>query len=249
MSPKIRLALLLAAAALPAGAAAAADLDPPIYADQAAEYTPVEVGSGWYLRGDLGYQVKDAYDEDRDINGDYGVVGIDLDSSEDKWTGSAGIGYHFTDWLRSDVNIGYIPGNELDAGYDDGGNIESASLSNEAWYAMANAYVDLGTFAGFTPYIGAGAGAIRTKYEAQADYSNGGVTRDWSDDSTDYAFAYALNAGLAYHFSDNLAVDLGYQYIASPDAEYVDVTDLDNYPVREGLDFHQVRLGLRYDLW
>lgn len=250
MFPKARLACLLAAAAaMPCATAMAADLDPPIYADQAPEYAPVEVGSGWYLRGDIGYQINEEYDGERDLNGDYGVVDIDVDSDEKRWTGSLGIGYHLTDWLRSDINVGYIPGNEVDVDYDDGGNIEHGELSNDAWYVMANAYVDLGTYVGFTPYLGAGAGVLSTKHEADAHYDNGGFERDFSDDGRDYEFAYSLDAGVAYHFTDNLSADLGYQYISAPNAEYVDVTDLDHYPVREGLDFHQVRIGLRYDLW
>ena len=55
-----RLALLLAAAALgPLPAAYAADYDPPIIVEEATEYVPVEVGSGWYLRGDVGYNFSD----------------------------------------------------------------------------------------------------------------------------------------------------------------------------------------------
>ena len=50
----LRIALSLAAFG-PLAAAHAADYDPPIVIDDAAEYVPVEVGSGWYLRGDVGY--------------------------------------------------------------------------------------------------------------------------------------------------------------------------------------------------
>ena len=54
MNLTLRFALSLAALA-PFAAAHAADYDPPIYVEEAAEYVPVEVGSGWYLRGDVGY--------------------------------------------------------------------------------------------------------------------------------------------------------------------------------------------------
>ncbi len=53
MKQSLRIVLLLAAS-MPA-AAYAADYDPPIFVEEAAEYVPVEVGSGWYLRGDVGY--------------------------------------------------------------------------------------------------------------------------------------------------------------------------------------------------
>ncbi len=49
-----RIALSLAATAGPVSVAASADYDPPIYVEDALE-VPVEIGSGWYLRGDLGY--------------------------------------------------------------------------------------------------------------------------------------------------------------------------------------------------
>lgn len=248
MFRKFRFACLLAA--VPFGPALAADLDPPIYADQAPEYTPVEVGSGWYLRGDVGYQFEGAYDDERSLDRDYRLGSVDLDQSEDYFTGSLGFGYHFTDYLRADVNGGYIPGNEADIGYDDGGNRAEGELSNDAWYGMANVYVDLGTIAGFTPYVGAGAGVLANKWEWKGDYDLDGDDphRDGGSDRGT-AFAYALNAGVAYRVADNFSVDLGYQYVASPDAEYVDVTDPESFESREGLDFHQVRLGLRYDLW
>ncbi|RWK45561.1 MAG: porin family protein, partial [Mesorhizobium sp.] len=66
---------------------------------------------------------------------------------------------------------------------------------------------------------------------------------------TQYSFAYSLNAGVAYQVSKNLLVDVGYQYLSSPDAEYATLADLDDSPIRKGIDSHQVKVGLRYDLW
>ena len=45
---------LVAAGAMPSFAA---DYDPPIVIDAVDDYVPVEVGNGWYLRGDLGYSI------------------------------------------------------------------------------------------------------------------------------------------------------------------------------------------------
>ena len=45
---------LVAAGAMPSYAA---DYDPPIVIDAVDDYVPVEVGNGWYLRGDLGYSI------------------------------------------------------------------------------------------------------------------------------------------------------------------------------------------------
>ena len=59
-------------------------------------------------------------------------------------------------------------------------------------------------------------------------------------------FAYAASVGFAYRVTQNASVDVGYQYLSSPDTQYV---DSDTLQIREGVDFHQIRIGLRYDLW
>src|SRR5690606_13395425 len=102
--------------------------------------------------------------EDSFDDPDFGVPGVDYDDDRIPFSGSIGFGYHFTDYLRADLNLGYIPGNEASLDYAAVGTTASGSLSNRAWYGMANTYVDLGTYAGFTPYIGAGLGVYRNKY-------------------------------------------------------------------------------------
>ena len=52
---KLLVAVLPMALATSAIPALAADYDPPIVIDAVDDYVPVEVGNGWYLRGDLGY--------------------------------------------------------------------------------------------------------------------------------------------------------------------------------------------------
>jgi opacity protein-like surface antigen len=118
---------------------------------------------------------------------------------------------------------------------------------------MLNGYVDLGTYVGITPYLGGGLGVVQSKHQLSASYftNNGDPTDDFElhDDSTKYSLAYTLNAGLAYQVTKNVSVDLGYQYFSAPDAEYVTAESLTSYPVKKGISNHQVKLGLRYDLW
>ena len=47
----------------------------------------------------------------------------------------------------------------------------------------------------------------------------------------------------------NLQLDLGYQYLSAPDAEIAEVRDFTSYPIHKGIDAHQIKVGLRYDLW
>ncbi|WP_309082579.1 OmpW family outer membrane protein [Chelativorans sp.] len=221
-------AAVAAAAALPAGAA---DYDPPLVLEDAPNYVPVEVGSGWYLRGDLTYNINESvYDLD--------VLGERMENT--RFGGSVGFGYHFTDLLRADVNLAYLSRDKFEL--EDG--LDEISAENRVLAAMVNGYFDLGTFVGVTPYVGAGAGVLYSMHEISVDSPTLGVMFEATD--RQYEFAYALNAGVNYQVTQNLSVDLGYQYLSSPGTQYVDV---DSGDLEKGLDYHQVKLGLRYDLW
>jgi len=244
---------------LPLTPAFAADYDPPIYADQAPDYVPVEVGSGWYLRGDVSYLVQKSFK-----NGDFTfpstINNESFGESEDAYFASVGFGYHFNDYLRADLNFGYLPGNKASFGYDDSAVVAlptlstqgSGSLKNYAFSGILNGYVDLGTYVGITPYLGAGIGVVRSTHKLSASYTDNNVPANSfsvRDNATKYSLAYTLNAGLAYQVTKNVSVDLGYQYFSAPSAEYVTAESLTSFPVKKGISNHQVKVGLRYDLW
>ncbi|AEH85811.1 MULTISPECIES: outer membrane protein [Mesorhizobium] len=255
-----RMAQALAALSLlPLTPALAADYDPPIYVDQAPDYVPVEVGSGWYLRGDVSYLAEKNFK-----NGDFTfpstINNESFSQSEDAFFGSVGFGYHFNDYLRADLNFGYLPGNSANASYNDSAvvtsptlpTVGSASLKNYAFSGMLNGYVDLGTYVGITPYVGAGVGVVRSTRKLSATYIDNNDPANnltQQDNKNQYSLAYTLNAGLAYQVTKNVSVDLGYQYFSAPDAEYVTAESLTSFPVKKGISNHQVKLGLRYDLW
>ena len=227
-----RLAQLLAAAALgPLPAAHAADYEPPIIVEDATEYVPVEVGSGWYLRGDVGYNFNDTPYQ-------FSAFGEEVRNTH--ITGSIGAGYHFTDYVRGELNFGFLSNDRFDA--TDG--INTISFEHNVWSGMANGYVDLGTIAGFTPYVGAGIGLVYSSHDIDVDAPL--VPLAFSADDTQYKVAYSLGAGINYQVSQNASVDVGYEYLTAPDVEYVDV---DTLTTKTGIDYHQVKVGLRYDLW
>lgn len=253
-----RSALLIAASAfLPMASAIAADYDPPVI-EAAEEYVPVEVGSGWYLRGDIGYIFDKGYGDTQlaivDGFADFApfppIQVSSWEEDDNAVLGSIGFGYHFNDYLRADVNLGLLPDEESSAsGVLLGGCIGAVcgaelNAKNTYWTGLVNAYVDLGTFAGFTPYVGGGVGVLYSKTELSAVGNRMEV--NYSD--RDYNFLYSLNAGVSYAVAENTSIDLGYQYMSAPDAPFVKVSD-NGAEFSEGIDQHQVRLGLRYDLW
>ena len=222
-----RATLALAATMLWPLAVQAADYEPPVVVEEAPEYVPVEVGSGWYLRGDLGYNInKSPYD----------VTFGGVDTRSTRINGSIGAGYHFTDYFRGELNVGFLSNDKYD--WTDG--TDSIRAESNIWSGMANAYADLGTIAGFTPYVGGGVGLLYSSRKVEDTF------QALSDRETQYALAYSLGAGVAYQVAQNTSIDVGYQYLSAPSLEYFDIPSGN---MKKGLDFHQVRVGLRYDLW
>ena len=279
MSRSIVAALLLSTS----GAAFAADLDNVVYAPGPPRTVPVEIGNGWYLRGDVSYNFSTEGDatsfrtfDTTTLNygtQDYTTSGFDTD-----WGVSAAVGYQFTDWFRAEASLDYYRGSfdtttvtAAPCTSGGGGPVGTGcstlgSADFNAWGVMANAYIDLGTYVGFTPYVGAGAGMTLVDYK---DYTSqdfcvsggagcGGATFAALTHSgeSDWRFTYALMAGVSYDISRNLKADIGYRYInvAGGDAYGFDtvstaagatgVQGSDN-----GYDVHQIRASLRYALW
>jgi opacity protein-like surface antigen len=209
MSKRIVVTSCIAVLAGVMAPAQAADLDEIIYAKELRETKTVEIGSGWYLRGDLGYQANKKYGSAvaNATSPFQGLVPFTpsgaLAQNNDfaSMTASIGAGYHLNDLFRVDFNIAAVGQNAFgqDGTFTGGcagtrtitttnyvGGVPvvpstttsstssvncngSISVDNAMYLGMLNGYVDLGTFAGFTPYIGAGVGLAYTKQTARAD--------------------------------------------------------------------------------
>lgn len=269
MFHSIRLTSCIAAAMLAAsGGALAADYDPPIFVEEAPSLVPVEIGSGWYLRGDVGYALKSkagpfsyrTFDPGPPVA--YGSDLFDTGSVSGGFNFGVGFGYHFSDWLRADATLERFKvdfaGTRSD--YPLAGWRTEDAASAVAYSLMINGYVDLGTIAGITPYAGAGIGYTHVKWDGlrssvydaadafDSNSSNGGVG--------DWRFTYALMAGVAYDITDNMKLDLGYKFrrVNNGDMFGWNTVDAGNGATgnqgRDGaLNQHEIRVGLRYDLW
>ena len=260
--------------------ARAADfIEEPAYVERPV-YQPVST-SGWYLRGDVGYVFKNKTSGDWDFYNQFpGVEGIDDTYHYDTFTldGAAsiggGVGYRFTDHLRTDATLDYfktdvagetpcpfmvqIDPNGLNLPFDAECNLKGSTKAS-VWTAMANAYVDIGQFGRINPYIGAGIGFAHVSYD---DYSEDQVcgapyscpfsgTHDGKDS---WRFASALMAGATIDLTAQLKLDAGYKYtrIEGGDAYGFDGPDTSfgasGVQGRDhGFDVHTVRAGLRYE--
>ena len=274
------LALALSfSAVLTAGQGAfATDLPPEVEAPE------IAIGgsgpAGWYLRGDLGYA---GWSDGGAPEFDTVSAGptITTDGFDDARFGnpvsfSGGIGYQLNDMARLDLTTDYFA--------DDFGGRATSSLpcagglantgcgfDTEAGYKalglMANAYVDLGTVVGLTPYVGGGLGATRLEW--------GGVTGStfcidgaascagspaFGDTTyagrTDWRLTWALMAGVSYDVASNLKLDFGYRYSRINGGDMFDFTAAEQALGAsgakgrdDGLDRHEFRVGLRMTTW
>ena len=174
--------------------AAAADLGsaPPPTMPASQGQTMFEVGSNWYIRGDLGV----SFDEAPTVSLSSistpppGLIATPYTTpagtnwSTTNFTGGLGAGYRFNDYLRLDATWDYrtgVGGTRNTAlvcpqspttgvvaattGLPAGNLYNTSDICNGSTNLkqynntfLANGYVDLGTYGGFTPYVGGGLG-------------------------------------------------------------------------------------------
>jgi opacity protein-like surface antigen len=221
---------------------------------------PAPVFGGWYIRGDLDYHWTDFQGADYIT---YGVdcCGLPVPGTNSFATGDldgafslgAGVGYQITSYLRTDLTLDYWFDSDFDgstAGVCGGVACVSTDTSSyNAWVLLANAYADLGTYYGFTPYVGAGIGGANVNWDDLHNTIDGTTTVH--SGASDWRFAWALMAGTSYCLTDNLKLDVGYRYTNVDGGRMFDLAPAVGPGAGPGFDdgfnVHEARAGLRYD--
>ncbi len=191
-------------------------------------------------------------------------------------TWGGGFGYSFNDWMRADLTVDGFR-SDFDGTTSSlapcfpalaGTGCRSENRSEvSAVSVLANAYVDLGTVSGFTPYVGAGAGYSYLSWGGGNDRSyctdgivlcpgGGALTDTHHEGENGWRFTYALMAGVAYDLTENFKVDVGYKY------RHIDGGDMFKWDAASAalgasgtqgshgdITQHEVRVGLRYEIW
>jgi opacity protein-like surface antigen len=225
---------LAGAAALLNSAALAADLPPPLPPPVYRAPPPVECcNSGWYLRGDVGVGMQQFSDfqftqTNLATSGPWPATWrIDQKDIKDTAFVGFGIGYAWNNWARFDVTAEYRMSSKFKAvgSYVNFPNPALGRASDfydgdhQATVFLANAYLDLGTWWCLTPFVGVGAGGVQHKTSALSDVglnTNGLGASAWgvtAQDHTQWNFAWAVHAGLAYNVTNNLKLEFSYRYL------------------------------------
>ncbi len=245
------------------------------------ELPPVEQFGGWYLRGDISVDWVDDFDTTFVGNS---FIQSELDQG---YNIGIGIGYQIDEFFRADITLerfasdfdGTTAGSCAFDGFGSAivgscRSVESADFT--AWSAMANVYIDIGHFSGFTPYAGAGIGAsyvswdsyrsidtcTRSSVATSSCYSAGSAayvapgaggatsTRTTSYEGDDsWKFSYALMAGFSYDLTENLKLDAGYKYTNIASGPIINDIGGGASVDHDDLGIHAFRVGLRYQIW
>jgi|HubBroStandDraft_4_1064222.scaffolds.fasta_scaffold32104_3 opacity protein-like surface antigen len=246
-------------------AAGAADLPPII---QQAPPPPVAEYGGWYLRGDIGFSSERAgnFHEDGLVPAPTSVQNA-ASGFETGGIFRLGVGYQFNSWFRADITGEYrspATWSSFDI-TNSGGTLipEHVTVHKSEFVALANVYADLGTWWCITPFVGAGAGFAGiqlSNFQETAIASLNPQTganlinaNNFAPDTTQWNFAWALHAGLAYKVTPNFSVELAYRYLNLGNAQTGAIVGFLNNPQGtvfhiDNISSHDVTLGVRWML-
>jgi opacity protein-like surface antigen len=238
------------------GTAVAADLDPIV------EPVPLAVG-GWYLRGAIGMsnQRLDNLEYQYFEAPGYATEWINKGDFSSAPTFSLGAGYKFNDWFRADLTGQYRGKADFYASQRVFDSINDRVYGDDytarksEWLFLANGYVDLGTYKGITPYVGAGIGTSRNTISGFRDINNDLNASGFAGTDSQWNFAWALHAGVGFRVTENLIFDLGYSYVDLGNATTAraynsnpNETPRDNDGFKfKNITSHDVNFGIRYE--
>jgi opacity protein-like surface antigen len=213
---------------------------------------PVEIGSGWYMRGDLGYRL-------------YAAPSMTETGTTTPLAGTSagggiviggGFGYQFSERFRGDLTIDYsLPASFRGTIACNTTEICTNSIGVSAITGMVNAYFDLATIGSFTPYVGAGVGVamVSTSGNSSSDTSGPPPVTATYPGATRYNLAWALMGGATWEMSPDTLIDLSFRLASLGGASTGTV------PAAAGGDGSgvisigniiapEVRLGMRYKI-
>ena len=231
-------------------------------------------GSGFYVGGHIGAA---GVETNSNI---YHSVTINGSTSQDGYVpfgqerdiglaGGVSVGYNFNEQFGAPVRVelnytarseSKMSGKKWDYLYDLEGtpfvyldHAEKVDLQT----LMVNLWADIPTGTAFRPYVGGGICAAFLKYKNNTDFrlnSTGeavGTFTSGSESATN--FAWSLGGGVAYDFTPNWTMDLGYRYInagkisTEVKRDRIFGSGTNNYKTGTKVRSHEVFLGGRYN--
>jgi len=195
-----------------------------------------ELLSGWYLRGDIGYRFNN-------VDAVESFTPATSQRYPDSLGLTAGAGFRYQ-WFRADVTLDFGAPVRMRADTAAFGPSQYTTRV-DAVSVLANAYIDLGTWAGFTPYIGAGVGA---SYLRSKDYTDASLPPNPLGSLVTHTtnFSWAWMVGVSYQIAPTWVVDVGYRHLDLGDIASTTGSGLPaDSTLWKSLSTDEVRVGVR----
>ena len=111
---------------------------------------------------------------------------------------------------------------------------------------MANIYVDFGTWAGFTPYIGGGIGETQLKSANYNDTTLPQVSTTLQPGKA-MNFSWAWMAGVAFQVQQSWMIDAGFRHLQLGDVPgFNQAATTTSGATFKNFSANEVRVGIRY---
>jgi opacity protein-like surface antigen len=220
---------------------------------------PVEAESRWYLRGDVGVGAVQSAGVDWQPNPLNNFTDFTIQSfgMGDQAFLNVGAGYEFNNWLRFDFTAEY----RTKASFNFWGGYTVACPNPYAqcldvyngfissYVFLANAYVDLGTWCGLTPFVGFGIGTAANTISGFSDVGIPTGGAGIGAPVTDWDLAWAVHAGVSYSITPNLKLELAYRFLdlgsVTSSINCVGGCNPDSYRFHN-LEFQDLMIGFRW---
>lgn len=213
-------------------------------------YMPaIQSNPSWYLRLDGGYSRHD--DPAMTESGIWDLTNASIGSA---WSVGGGVGRYIGRNARIEFTYDHrfeadAQGNLADPAAPLPG-IRRFGISSDV--ILTSVYYDFDATRGFRPYIGIGLGAVRHRTSA-GTVETCGCTIATIDKGENWDVAGALMAGFSYQLRDRLHFDAGYRFMYLGEAKTGAVTTttavVAQDPDVKEIHSHELRFGLRYDVW
>lgn len=191
-----------------------------------------------------------------------------VNNTDNSISGSIGFGAYFTPRFRGDMTLEFRgdKATTIDATYSytslapaNVNGVVRERLQVRSTLAMANGYFDILPRGGFSPYVGAGVGFAYNQFSRSysdlettptgASQFAGGSVR-----GNNVTFAAALMGGVTFAFDHRWAIDLSYRALYmqgfNTSMSVAGLTNIQLSQGRLGDNWeHQVRVGLRFNIW
>ena len=140
-------------------------------------------------------------------------------TNEDLGTGKAfvfSVGKYLNDNFRLELEAIKRTGYEYDV-RDEGDSSKTVEAKIETHALFINGFYDFQPFSisntPITPYLGGGVGFSRNKMGTNLDHTDGLYDGTTTDSNTNNQFAYKLSAGTLFSLTEQLSLDVNYQYV------------------------------------